>query len=156
MPRPGWLPAAAEHGCYRCPPPAGTRSEARAAVATIRLAMETGARSPLRFLAPAALAVAAVIFVVVIYASIGAGEPSGTDSASETAPGGGGGGGGGGQGGQGGGQDGGGEDTYEVQEGDTLDGIAAETGVPVEQILELNPDLDPQSLAAGEEIQLRE
>lgn len=122
--------------------------------ATIGFGMETRARSPLRFLAPVALGVAAVIFIIVVYSSIGGGsQPTDTDTASQSAPrgDGGGGGGGGGNGGQGGGQD-----SYEVKEGDTLDGIAEETGVPVEEILELNPTLDPQSIGAGQEIQLRE
>ena len=44
---------------------------------------------------------------------------------------------------------------YEVQEGDTLTGIAAENGVPVETIEELNPDLDPQALIPGQELKLR-
>jgi LysM repeat protein len=44
---------------------------------------------------------------------------------------------------------------YEVQEGDTLSGIAAANGVPVETIEELNPDLDPQALIPGQELKLR-
>jgi LysM repeat protein len=44
---------------------------------------------------------------------------------------------------------------YEVQEGDTLTGIAAENGVSVERIEELNPDLDPQALIPGQELNLR-
>lgn len=45
--------------------------------------------------------------------------------------------------------------SYEVQDGDTLTGIAAETGVDVEVIQELNPDLDPQALQAGAKLKLR-
>ncbi len=45
--------------------------------------------------------------------------------------------------------------TYEVQDGDTLTGIAQKTGVPVEKIQALNPDLDPQALIAGQELKLR-
>lgn len=45
--------------------------------------------------------------------------------------------------------------TYEVQDGDTLTGIAQETGVPVEEIQTLNPDLDPQALIAGQKLKLR-
>ena len=44
---------------------------------------------------------------------------------------------------------------YEVQEGDTLTGIAQKTGIPVEEIQALNPDLDPQALQAGTELKLR-
>jgi LysM repeat protein len=46
--------------------------------------------------------------------------------------------------------------TYTVKTGDTLGLIAERTGVPVERLLELNPDLDPQALVAGQKITLRE
>jgi LysM repeat protein len=45
--------------------------------------------------------------------------------------------------------------TYTVKAGDTPSGIAEKTGVPLDQILELNPDLDPQSLSPGTKIKLR-
>ena len=45
---------------------------------------------------------------------------------------------------------------YTVEVGDTLGGIAETTGVPVETLLELNPDLDPQALVSGQRIRLRE
>jgi LysM repeat protein len=45
--------------------------------------------------------------------------------------------------------------TYVVEAGDTPSGIAEKANVPLEQILELNPDLDPQSLAPGTTIRLR-
>ena len=38
---------------------------------------------------------------------------------------------------------------YTVKPGDTPSAIAEKTGVPLEQILQLNPDLDPQTLAPG-------
>ena len=44
---------------------------------------------------------------------------------------------------------------YEVQEGDTLNGIASEKGVSVDRIERLNPDLDPQALIPGQELKLR-
>ncbi|MGK2932912.1 MAG: LysM peptidoglycan-binding domain-containing protein [Solirubrobacterales bacterium] len=44
---------------------------------------------------------------------------------------------------------------YEVKEGDTLTGIAQKTGIPVDEIQALNPDLDPQALQAGTELKLR-
>jgi Tfp pilus assembly protein FimV len=47
-------------------------------------------------------------------------------------------------------------DTYTVKVGDTLGGISEKTGVPVEQLLELNPNLDPQALVSGQKIKLRE
>ncbi len=45
--------------------------------------------------------------------------------------------------------------TYTVQTGDTLTSIAHETGVPVATILDLNPEVDPQILIAGEKLKLR-
>jgi LysM repeat protein len=44
---------------------------------------------------------------------------------------------------------------YVVQNGDTLSSIAHETGVPVSQILKLNPGVDPQILISGEKLKLR-
>ena len=46
--------------------------------------------------------------------------------------------------------------TYTVEAGDTLGAIAEETGVPVETLEELNPELDPQALVTGQKIKLRE
>jgi LysM repeat protein len=43
-----------------------------------------------------------------------------------------------------------------VEEGDTLGAIAEKTGVPVETIELLNPEVDPQALIAGQKLQLRE
>lgn len=45
---------------------------------------------------------------------------------------------------------------YRVKVGDTPSSIAEETGVPLEQILRLNPDLDPQTLSPGQRIKLRQ
>lgn len=45
--------------------------------------------------------------------------------------------------------------TYTVENGDTLTSIAQETGVSVNQIIELNPGVDPQILTAGETLKLR-
>lgn len=45
--------------------------------------------------------------------------------------------------------------TYTVKAGDTLGGIAEETGVPVERLQELNPDMDPQALVSGQKLKLR-
>jgi hypothetical protein len=44
---------------------------------------------------------------------------------------------------------------YVVQNGDTLSSIAHETGVPVSQIIKLNPGVDPQILISGEKLKLR-
>ena len=45
---------------------------------------------------------------------------------------------------------------YTVKTGDTLAAIAETVGVPVDTLLELNPDLDPQALVSGQRIRLRE
>jgi LysM repeat protein len=45
---------------------------------------------------------------------------------------------------------------YTVKLNDTLGLISEKTGVPVERIEELNPDLDPQNLIVGQKIKLRE
>jgi lysozyme len=45
--------------------------------------------------------------------------------------------------------------SYTVQTGDTLTSIAHQTGVPVAEILKLNPEVDPQILIAGEKLKLR-
>lgn len=44
---------------------------------------------------------------------------------------------------------------YEVKPGDTLTAIADATGVPLEQLEQLNDDIDSQSLTVGERIRLR-
>jgi LysM repeat protein len=46
--------------------------------------------------------------------------------------------------------------TYTIKANDTLSGIAAKTGTTVEQLQELNPELDPTGLVAGQKIKLRE
>lgn len=45
--------------------------------------------------------------------------------------------------------------SYEVKTGDTLTAIAHQTGVPVAEIMALNPEVDPQILIAGEKLKLR-
>lgn len=44
---------------------------------------------------------------------------------------------------------------YVVQNGDTLTSISEKTGVSVERLQELNPDIDPQILNSGERLRLR-
>jgi LysM repeat protein len=44
---------------------------------------------------------------------------------------------------------------YEVKEGDSLTAIAEDTGVPIETIEDLNPDVDPQALIPGQKLKLR-
>ena len=104
-------------------------------------------RSSARFLAPAALAVCAVAVLVVIGSSMGDGDSSGGGSASQTAT-----------------QQATGDTppprrrraSYTIKAGDTLGAISERTGVPVETLQQLNPELDPQALIAGQKIKLRE
>jgi LysM repeat protein len=44
---------------------------------------------------------------------------------------------------------------YVVKAGDTPSGIAQKTGVPLSQIMKLNPKLDDQTLTVGDKIKLR-
>jgi hypothetical protein len=44
---------------------------------------------------------------------------------------------------------------FVVEEGDTLAQIAADTGLELDELVELNPQLDPQALIAGERVRLR-
>jgi LysM repeat protein len=46
--------------------------------------------------------------------------------------------------------------TYTVKRGDTLGSISEKTGIPVEKLQELNPQIDPQQLTTGQKIKLRE
>ena len=46
-------------------------------------------------------------------------------------------------------------ETYTVKPGDTPSGIAEQTGVSLDKLEELNPDLDPQSLNVGDEIRIK-
>jgi len=45
--------------------------------------------------------------------------------------------------------------TYTVKTGDTLGSISESTGVGVEQLQELNPQLDPQALVSGQKLKIR-
>ena len=106
-------------------------------------------RSPARFIAPLALvAFALALFIVVSSTTKDDGKKSGArDSAqpaqSTASP-----------------KGGGGKRrkrprSYTVKNGDTPSGIAEKVNVPLDQILELNPDLDPQTLTPGTKIKLR-
>jgi LysM repeat protein len=108
------------------------------------------ARSPARFLAPLALlGFVVALFLVVSHSTSGGG--SGNDAkttqerpATSTSA-----------------SDGGASTThkgpryYSVKPGDTPTSIASKTGVPLTQIEQLNPNLDPQTLNPGERIKLR-
>jgi LysM repeat protein len=45
--------------------------------------------------------------------------------------------------------------TYTVRPGDNLTSVAARYGLDVAQLVELNPQVDPQALRAGQRIRLR-
>ena len=106
-------------------------------------------RSPARFLAPLALvAVVIALFVVIGSSNDDTGKSTGSPSQSS-------------------GQSSGTKGTkskkqrkgprrYTVKTGDTPSSIAEKTGVPLEQILSLNPNLDPQTLSPGQRIKLRQ
>lgn len=46
--------------------------------------------------------------------------------------------------------------SYTVKAGDTPSGIAEKAGISLDELYELNPDLDPQTLAPGQRIRLTE
>ena len=111
--------------------------------------MPDAANSPARLFAPVALAVCAIAFVAILLGSDA--KDDGSSDASSVAE----------------------TDTqrvpststerlrpqrrnYTVKTGDTLGAIAAKTGVEVEELELLNPELDPQALVAGQKIKLRE
>ena len=43
---------------------------------------------------------------------------------------------------------------YTVKPGDTPSSIAEKAGIPLERLLELNPDIDPQALSPGQKLKL--
>jgi LysM repeat protein len=44
---------------------------------------------------------------------------------------------------------------YVVQAGDTLGAISVKTGISVERLQELNPNVDPQALTSGQRLKLK-
>jgi LysM repeat protein len=110
-------------------------------------------RSPARFLAPLALVAVSVALYSVVTSNLSNDEESAspspaTDSRPTASPNG----------------DGDGEEQaterkgprrYTVKVGDTPSSIAEKTGIPLEDILRLNPDLDPQTLSPGQRLRLR-
>jgi LysM repeat protein len=104
-------------------------------------------RSPARFLAPLALVVFALALFIVVSSTTGDGGDErgaeGTAAPAEATPtpqaerkrkq----------------------RKTYTVKAGDTPSGIAVKVDVPLDQILELNPEIDPQTLTPGTKIRLR-
>jgi LysM repeat protein len=112
--------------------------------------MEPEHRSPLRILAPAAVVAFGLALVLVIATTSGSGGGGNPQSsklerqdlgakkraarrASGRLP----------------------QGTYIVKRNDTLGAIADKTGIPVDTLMTLNPDLDPQTLHEGQKIKLR-
>jgi LysM repeat protein len=97
-------------------------------------------RRPARFLAPLVIliCVAAVLLIVQSTLSSDGSEPVTTTETTQTT------------------RTTGGPRTYRVRSGDTLGGIAERTGVSVDELMQLNPDVDPQTLRAGQRLKLRE
>lgn len=105
----------------------------------------------MRLLAPAALAAFAVLLLVIVVGAVVGGStstgvpqqtvPSNAEREGE------------------GGSEGGrrrGPATYRVRAGDTLGSIAERTGRSPEELQELNPGLDAQTLQPGQRLKLRE
>jgi LysM repeat protein len=99
-----------------------------------------------RFAAPVAFLAAATIAVLLVRSALENGEagtpppttsPATTTTAPETAT------------------NADGAEFYEIQSGDTLAAIADEHDTTVEQLLVLNPDLDPVALTVGERIRVK-
>jgi LysM repeat protein len=105
--------------------------------------MNKRSSAPARIAAVTALAIAAIVVIAAIGAALGGGDSGSgkhgqaSKSAHKAA------------------QEQHAPATYEVQSGDTLISIAHHTGVPVREIEELNPQVDPQILIAGETLKLR-
>ena len=107
-------------------------------------------RSSARFLAPLALVAFSVALFAVVTSSPTDENEAGPNQATETQP----------ESSPNG--DGGerqrerlGPRRYTVKPGDTPSSIAEKTDVPLEEILRLNPDLDPQTLSPGQRLKLR-
>lgn len=96
--------------------------------------------SPLRFLAPGALLAVLLAVVLVVQSGTG-GDPAkpvaGTTTTTErtrTK----------------------GRKSYTVRPGDSLSQIAQRYNLTVDQLQELNPDVDPQAIRAGQRLSLRD
>jgi len=105
-------------------------------------------RSPARFLAPLALvAFVIALFMVVTSSENQPGDSSTPNQSSGTTP---------TASPSGTTEKPKGRRRYTVKPGDTPSSIAEKTGVPLDEILRLNPDLDPQTLSPGQRIKLRQ
>ncbi len=119
--------------------------------------MSAHQQSPMRLLAPAALAVFAIAFLIVVIASLGGdGDTSTTERPAAAS-----------QRGQdsrtarqrrqarSGARENGGPRFYTVRTGDNLALIAGKTGVSLDELRLLNPSVDPQELVTGQRVRLR-
>jgi LysM repeat protein len=105
-------------------------------------------RSPARFLAPLALVAFGIALLMIVTSSeTGSDGGDSGNRATETRP---------TATPNGGESERKGRRRYTVKPGDTPSAIAEKTGVPLEEILRLNPDLDPQTLSPGQRIKLRQ
>jgi LysM repeat protein len=107
-------------------------------------------RSPARYLAPLALVAFIFALFMIVSPTQDDEEPASPNRTTEGRP---------SSSSDGEQQDGGkrkGPRRYTVKGGDTPSSIAEKTGVPLEDILRLNPDLDPQTLSPGQRIKLRQ
>jgi LysM repeat protein len=103
--------------------------------------------SPARLIAPIALVVVVLVFfAIVLSAGSGGGGKEASPSAGAHKK----------KRGKGRSKPKRGASTYTVKTGDTLGTISAKTGVDVDKLQELNPQLDPQALVSGQRIKLRE
>jgi LysM repeat protein len=107
-------------------------------------------RSPARYLAPLALVGVSVALYMVVTSNMSDDETTAPNRATDTRP--------------ASSPNGDGEEEptrrkgprrYVVKPGDTPSAIAEKTGVPLTEILRLNPDLDPQTLSPGQRLRLR-
>lgn len=108
--------------------------------------MQRRSNAPARVLAAIALACGALAVIVVIASSQGGGSGSGGGGGSHPAK---------ARAGHRASRPKTTAASYVVQAGDTLIAIAHKTGVPVYRIQQLNPEVDPQILIAGEKLKLR-
>jgi hypothetical protein len=102
--------------------------------------MQSAKSASVRALAPIGVALLAAAVLFVIATSLGDGSNGD---------------GGDGRGGGGGQKERTDDKFYVVEPGDTLTTISDKTGVGVDKLSRLNPDLDPQALISGERVKLR-
>jgi LysM repeat protein len=96
-------------------------------------------RNFLRLLALGALIVAAIVVFVVVTSSLPeSGDDAGQNRAANRKE-----------------EKGSGDKYYFVQPGDSLSTIAEKEGIDLDTLEQLNPDLDPQTLSAGQRVRLR-